>query len=208
MEYNEKQQQILEVAEKLVAINGFDGASVRDIAKDADVNVAMISYYFGSKEKLLQAIFEKRTEMVKLQLESLLENKNMRPLDKVFSLIDSFIDKILSQQDFHKLMVCLQATDKDEVISGAIREMKIRNHGLIKKLVQEGQKSGDFKKNIDVPMMMATLIGTSNQLVTNQKFHKEINNLGDMPEEEYQKYLRKKLSLHLKSLFKATLTNE
>ncbi len=51
MEYNEKQLQILEVAEKLFAANGFDGTSIRDIASEAEVNIAMISYYFGSKEK-------------------------------------------------------------------------------------------------------------------------------------------------------------
>ena len=30
---------------------GFDGTSVREIAAGADVNLAMINYYFGSKEK-------------------------------------------------------------------------------------------------------------------------------------------------------------
>jgi len=40
--------------------NGFDGTSVRDIAQKAGVNLAMISYYFGSKEKLLEALIELR----------------------------------------------------------------------------------------------------------------------------------------------------
>lgn len=30
---------------------GFEGTSVRDISAKANINVAMISYYFGSKEK-------------------------------------------------------------------------------------------------------------------------------------------------------------
>ena len=50
-EFNEKQLEILQVAEQLFAEEGFDGTSVRDIAKKANVNIAMISYYFGSKEK-------------------------------------------------------------------------------------------------------------------------------------------------------------
>ena len=53
MKFNDKQIEILNVAERLFAEEGFDGTSVRDIAKNANVNVAMISYYFGSKEKLL-----------------------------------------------------------------------------------------------------------------------------------------------------------
>ncbi|HEU4552458.1 MAG TPA: TetR family transcriptional regulator, partial [Chitinophaga sp.] len=60
MDYNHKQIQILDAAERLFAMHGFHGASVRDIAQEADVNIAMISYYFGSKERLIEAIFLKR----------------------------------------------------------------------------------------------------------------------------------------------------
>ena len=54
-DFNEKQIEILHVAEKLFAEVGFDGTSIREIAKIANINIAMISYYFGSKEKLLEA---------------------------------------------------------------------------------------------------------------------------------------------------------
>lgn len=50
MDYNQKQVQIFEVAERLFAENGYDGTSIRSIAKQADINIAMISYYFGLKE--------------------------------------------------------------------------------------------------------------------------------------------------------------
>jgi len=46
-EFNEKQIQILQVTEKLFAEKGFDGTSIRDIAKQANINIAMVSYYFG-----------------------------------------------------------------------------------------------------------------------------------------------------------------
>ena len=53
---NDKQLQILLVAEKLFAEKGFDGTSIRNIAKEAGINIAMVSYYFGSKEKMLEAL--------------------------------------------------------------------------------------------------------------------------------------------------------
>jgi AcrR family transcriptional regulator len=37
--------------EELIAKKGYEGTSVRDICSKANINVAMISYYFGSKEK-------------------------------------------------------------------------------------------------------------------------------------------------------------
>ena len=56
MGINEKQLKILQVTERLFSEHGFDGTSVRTIAKQAQVNIAMISYYFGSKEKLLESL--------------------------------------------------------------------------------------------------------------------------------------------------------
>ena len=59
-----------------------------------------------------------------------------------------------------------------------------------------------------MPLMMATLIGTTSHLVTTQHYYRELNNLQSMPDEEFQNHLKKKLSHHLKSLFKAILTYE
>ncbi len=73
MDFNQKQLQILDTAERLFAMRGFDGASVRDIAQEADVNIAMISYYFGSKERLIESIFLKRVMDVKTSLDELVK---------------------------------------------------------------------------------------------------------------------------------------
>ena len=51
--FTDKQIHILDVAEELIAKKGFEGTSVRDISTKAQINVAMISYYFGSKEKMI-----------------------------------------------------------------------------------------------------------------------------------------------------------
>jgi AcrR family transcriptional regulator len=75
LKYSEKQIQIMEAAEELFAEKGFAGTSVRDIAEEAGVNLAMISYYFGSKERLMESLFKYRGESIKLQLETILENK-------------------------------------------------------------------------------------------------------------------------------------
>ena len=45
---------ILKSAAKLFAQKGFDGVSIREICKDADVNICMVSYYFGGKQELYQ----------------------------------------------------------------------------------------------------------------------------------------------------------
>ena len=208
MEYNDKQIQIITVAEKLFADNSFDGTSVRDIAKEADVNVAMISYYFGSKEKLLEAIFDYRGGYVRLQLENVLNDEKASPLSKVYGLIDMYVEKMFNSQCFHKLMSSEQKFQTDPELRKHIFETKKKNATLIRKLIEEGQKKGEFSKKIDIPLMMTTMVGTANQLINTQQYYKEISNLQSLSEEEFQKHLKKKLSNHLKQLFKAVLTHE
>ncbi|MDR3678507.1 MAG: TetR/AcrR family transcriptional regulator [Flavipsychrobacter sp.] len=206
MEYNEKQIQIIDSAEKLFSSNGFEGTSVRDIAHEAGINIAMISYYFGSKEKLMEAVFQKRTLNAQLRVENLMQNEALSPIQKVFTLIDDYVEKILGQPEFHKIMMREQMLIKNSTISGAIFELKKRNLEYIKKLINEGQKTGAFKRNIDVALMMGTLTGTANNFICSESFYKSVYNMEDRSEEVFQRYMKKKLSHHLKTLFKATLT--
>lgn len=50
---------IEEAAKGLFARQGYAGTGVREIARLADVNLAMINYYFGSKQGLLAALTER-----------------------------------------------------------------------------------------------------------------------------------------------------
>src|SRR5678810_1116354 len=97
----DKQVQIMETAEVLFAEKGFNGTSVRDIAEKAHVNLAMISYYFGSKDKLLEALFDYRGEHIKLKLESMVEDKTLGSFEKLDLLIDHYIEKIMNLSLIH-----------------------------------------------------------------------------------------------------------
>ena len=208
MEYNEKQLAIISTTEKLFSVNGFDGTSVRDIANEAAVNVAMISYYFGSKEKLMEAVFEQKSNSIRIKVENLLQNKDINHLEKINVLIDDYVDKFISQQEFHKIMLREQLIEKGTPLAGLIHDLKKRNLESVMKIIQEGQKSGEFKKGIDVPLMMATLVGTVSQLITSQYFYRQAHNLEELTDVEFRKRIKKKLSIHLKNLFKAILTHE
>ena len=54
-----KKELIFNAAAKLFAIRSFYAVGIRDIATEAGVNSAMISYYYGGKSGLLQDIFER-----------------------------------------------------------------------------------------------------------------------------------------------------
>ncbi|MBC7689142.1 MAG: TetR/AcrR family transcriptional regulator [Aquabacterium sp.] len=208
MEFNDKQLQIIETAERLFADKGFNGTSVREIADEAGVNLAMISYYFGSKEKLMEALFEHRVGNIKIRVESLIRDESLSPIEKVNMLIDEHIDRVMQKQCFHKVMVGVQVTNKNPAILKAANRVKIRNAEVIAELIKDGQKKGVFKKKVDLILMLNTMVGTVSQTIMSQEYYREFNKLTEIPAAEFEVSLKRKLSIHIKTLFKAILTNE
>jgi len=198
----------MEVAESLFAEKGFNGTSVRDIAQKANINLAMISYYFGSKEKLLEAMFDYRGELLKMKIEDIINRKDLSAIEKVYLLIDNYIEKIMGQQCFHRIMAREQVLNSTGFLAELIVGMKQRNLEMVSKLIKEGQKSGDFRKNIDIPLMMTTMVGTANHLITTKHHYRIMSNATQLSEKEFENMIRKKLGNHLKFLFKVMLTYE
>ena len=70
---------ILDSAEKLFGMNGFDATSLRDITTAADVNLAAINYHFQSKDSLIDAIVARRIQPVNKKRFELLEAAGPSP---------------------------------------------------------------------------------------------------------------------------------
>src|SRR5690606_35890762 len=120
-----------------------------------------------------------------------------------------YTERIFANRSYYKLMLRTQLKEigNDELLE-RIFHVKKKNFDLISRFITQGQKTGVFKKKIDISLMVSTLTGSSNQIIFNQHFYRILNNLQSMPEDEFQILLKKKLRLHLKSMFKAILTNE
>lgn len=208
LNYSEKQIQIIEEAESLFAEKGYNGTSVREIAAKADVNVAMISYYFGSKDKLLEAIFKYRGETSKMSLEELLKNPDLTSHEKINKLIENYVTKVMDQQPFYKIMSREMVVSNSKTTESLIIEIKKSNLDIISRIILQGQKDGSFLKDIDIPMMISTLSGSANNLISTQKYYRTLSGLNDMSDEDFQKHLKKKLTANLKRIFKILLSDE
>jgi AcrR family transcriptional regulator len=210
MTFNDKQLQILTTAEQMFAIKGFDGTSVRDISEAAGVNVAMISYYFGSKEKLIEALFEFRIGYLAERMETLLKDETLTPLQKIGQLIDEHIDRAFAsdRRSFFIIMTTEQLINKTPSILKKISELKKRTIDLLSELVQEGQVRGQFKKKIDFFLMLNTMVGTVSQTMCSQQLYRDLHNQQDMSEEDFTRLLKRKLSIHIQTLVKAILNYE
>jgi len=64
-EHDETSSRILDEAERLFTNSGFEGTSVREITSRAGCNLAAVSYHFGGKQGLYEAVFKRRLSLLR-----------------------------------------------------------------------------------------------------------------------------------------------
>jgi AcrR family transcriptional regulator len=90
----ETQTRILDAAEELFLLHGFEGASMRMLTARAGVNLAAINYHFGSKDALIEAVLRRRLDPMNASRVAALDRLEAeaagRPLDPA-AIIGAFV---------------------------------------------------------------------------------------------------------------------
>lgn len=205
IEFNEKQIHILQVAEKLFAEKGFDGTSIRDISKAAEVNVAMVSYYFGSKEKLLESLVYFRISDMKLQLESLYKEP-ISPLEKIHKLVELYINRVNKNRCIYQIVHFELSSKKRKIDFKSFTEVKKDNLVYLEKIISDGQKEGTFGKDINIKLIPPTILGTFFHFQMNRPFFEELLDLHT--DEAFDNYIKTELIQHIQLTIKSLLLHE
>lgn len=84
---------LLDAAEQLFAERGYEGTSLRDIAGAASQNMALSTYHFGSKERLFEAVVQRRAtaiEALRLAALAKVEVTTLSRQDAIRSLVEAY----------------------------------------------------------------------------------------------------------------------
>lgn len=97
---------LLLAAKKVFARKGFDGATVKDIAETAGVNVSLVSYHFDGKEKLFQTCIEQFARSRLASAEKILKGpeslEDMRV--RLTLMTEEFFEYHLREPDINEIM--------------------------------------------------------------------------------------------------------
>ncbi len=203
--FTEKQIQILKVAETLFAEKGFDGTSIRDISRGAKINIAMISYYFGSKERLLESLLLYSTSDLKSQLDHLI-HEELAPLDKINKLIALYINRINTNKGIYRILHFEFSSEKRAKSLASFSELKKGNLKTLETIIEEGQKKGVFRKDVIVPLLTPTILGTFFHFQMNKSFFEEVLQLNTPT--AFDNYVSTHLTNHIQQTIKALLIHE
>ena len=191
--FKEKQIQILDVAEELIAKKGFEGTSVRDISAKANINVAMISYYFGSKEKMMVNLYQYRVQKTRETFAEFTQTiKDGKPEMQLKEIINFIVKQLLTYNYFHGFVT--QELRHDDRVKNTLLEFYQTFVKVLDDVIQKGIVTGVFKRAAKSEDIVSMLLGTVVFTIRNKNFY-EIYLKGN--EEDFLLNSEKKLKNHL-----------
>jgi AcrR family transcriptional regulator len=203
----DKRAHIMEVAVELFAANGFEGTSIRQLAQRADVNIAMINYYFGSKEKLFESLLEQKATYMRNRIEAVEADKTLTEIEKLDQIIEDYVSRFLSQPEFHRVLQQELLVSQRENLHQNVIGLFVKNTQNVVAIIEKGIRKKQFRK-VDPPLVFASMIGTINQVMMSRTMCNLLMNKA-IENNPYQDPLfKKRLIQHLKQMVHAQLLIE
>jgi AcrR family transcriptional regulator len=153
--YEKRLSLILRAASKVIARDGFDGASVRAVAAEGKVGLSNIYYYFKSKDELLYAIQRRVFSTLVSTLRKRLTSAGS-PEEKLKAVIDNHFQFFVN--NVGDLKVCVHEI---ESLSGEYYRnvLKIRReyYRLVRDVVAEVSGASDYEANLSALFLFGSL---------------------------------------------------
>lgn len=199
----DKRDVILDAAEKLFSRKGFDAASTRAIAAEANVNMAMISYYFGSKEGLFKQLLERRISGFRQTLIAL-NDEPISSWEKLERCIDMYTDRILGANCFSQVIHHEITLQQRTEMSDFITDILMKNALEICRILSDGIANGTFRA-VDPELTVASIFGTKYYVVSTAQLASKLVGI-DLRDPANLEAIKPRIKRHLHDLLKAHLT--
>ncbi|KPH11970.1 MULTISPECIES: TetR/AcrR family transcriptional regulator [Chryseobacterium] len=192
--FTEKQIHILDIAEELIAKKGYEGTSVRDICSKANINVAMISYYFGSKEKMMSYLYQYRVLKTRETFSEFADTiKEGKPEMQMKEIIKYIVSQLFKYNYFHGFVTQeLRHTEnlKDELLD--FYQLFVKK---LDEVIKKGVASGVFTFTPKPEDILTTILGSTLFVIRNKNFYELY--VPSKNEETYAKEAEKKVRMNL-----------
>ena len=130
------EEKILEAASKVFTEKGFSGTRTRDIAEKAGINLALLNYYFRSKEKLFEQVMKIKVVLLFGKIFPILSNEKTSLEEKIDLASEKYFE-ILSKNPNLPLFVISEIQKKNSNITKIIPVNKIFENSVIIKQIKE-----------------------------------------------------------------------
>lgn len=139
---------IKEAAKRVFLEKGFGGTTTRDIAESSDTNIALVNYYFRSKEKLFQEIFLESFAETFSPITRILNDD--LPLEaKIYKLVDNMTD-LLKRDPLLPMFVLSELRSENSKMCDLVCELhQQEGNAFVQQLEAEAAKGNIRKMDFD-----------------------------------------------------------
>ena len=179
------EEKILLSASKVFTEKGYAGTRTRDIAEEAGINLALLNYYFRSKEKLFEQVMKVKMVLLFGKIVPILTNEKTS-LDEKIDLVSEKYFEILSKNPNLPLFVLSEMQKKNSEVKSIIPVNKIFKNSVILKQIQE-RKPEMNPSHFLINFLSMTIF----PFITKPVF----NTFDLMKESEYQQFVEERKTL-------------
>ncbi len=155
-EYTERKNEILDVAERLFSIKGYDKCTVNDILNAVGIAKGTFYYYFKSKEEVLDSIIERLTELIVEKAKVVASSSELSPVMKILNII---ISMRVESEVGNELMEKIHKPENALMHQKSLNQIVTSVTPILSEVVNEGINQGIFKS--DFPKQYMKIFLTS-----------------------------------------------
>ncbi len=152
---------ITDVALRVFAERGFDGASMDDVARAAGITKAAIYHHVTSKEALLERGLQRALEALFALLEEP-ESRSGRAIERLRHIVRRVAE--LAVEVLPELTVLVRVRGNSPTERAAIERRRAFD-GAVANIVREAQAEGDFAEALDPALVSRLIFGMCNSVV-------------------------------------------
>ena len=130
------EEKIKAAAYKLFTQKGYAGTRTRDIAEEAGINLALLNYYFRSKEKLFDLIMADNMKQFVFGILAVIHDEKTTYEEKITLIVNAYIDMLIIQPDMPIFVLSEIRYDPSGLIERMTLDSSIMNSCFIKQLKQ------------------------------------------------------------------------
>ena len=158
----DKHQKIIEAAISVFAGKGFFNSTVADVAREADVADGTIYLYFKNKDDLLISIFEYSMDLFIQAAEAALKSA-VGPKEKLKEFISLHLKLVQKYPDLAQV-IQIELRQSTKFMKEYPNEKFFQYLDIVSGIIQEGQASGVFKKNLDPIILKRVIFGAVDEI--------------------------------------------
>lgn len=140
----ETMQRLIDAGAELFDKKGYHNVSIKEIGRLAGCNSALISYHFGSKQALYQAIIDRQLDVLR-QLETRLQEKSQAtPLEKIREYLHCLLK---SQMDptLHMIILYKELITPSGLLDEDSWQQITRMGDFIRNLLTQAAETGELR---------------------------------------------------------------